>query len=253
MESITKKILAGLLAAIMAMSFAACSENSDDDDDDDKPAKKVSSSVSEAEDEDPEEDETTTTTTTEAETEAPEETTTTTEAVEVPTGDDVYDDPDFAAVFDPAVWTYYDMSDVDTAELAQKNLGIDLNGAGAQVKCYYYNVNDPITSVNVVATSVPGITPDLSTSEFIDYFTEMFSAASDQMEVVDSKETKLGNNNAIYIKLKVDVGTGTPIVEEQYDVFGDGKMVAVTFTSSEADFDSHAAEFKAVIDSLVIK
>ncbi|MBR1422005.1 MAG: hypothetical protein IJ571_00995 [Ruminococcus sp.] len=80
MESITKKILAGLLAAVMAMSFAACSENSDDDNDDDKSSKKISSSLNEAEDTVSEEEETTTTTTTEAETEAPEETTTTTEA-----------------------------------------------------------------------------------------------------------------------------------------------------------------------------
>ena len=253
MESITKKILAGLLAAVMAMSFAACSENSDDDDD--KSSKKVSSSVSETEDtesEEEEEEETTTTTTTEAETEAPEETTTTTEAVEVPTGENVYDDPDFAAEFDPAVWEYFDMSDVDTAALAQENLGINV-GVGAQVSCYYYNVNDTATSANIVSTAVPGVTADMDTTEFLDYFTQMFESVSDKMKVLDSKSTKVGNNNAIYVKINVDMGTDTPFVEEQYDIFGDGKMVAVTFTSTESDYDSHASEFKAVLDSLVIK
>ncbi|MBR1422004.1 MAG: hypothetical protein IJ571_00990 [Ruminococcus sp.] len=144
------------------------------------------------------------------------------------------------------------MSDVDTAALAQENLGINID-AGAQISCYYFNVNDPVTSVNIVSTAVPGVTADMDTTEFLDYFTQMFETLSDKVEVLDSKSIKVGNNNAIYVKINVGTGTDTPVVEEQYDIFGDGKMVAVTFTSTESDYDSHASEFKAVLDSLVIK
>lgn len=255
-----KKLLAGMLALSCILAVTGCSENDGKDDSSKKTASSASAAESEASSE---AEETTTTTTTAEETTTTAEETTTTTAEETTSSaaetkpsagtDGVYSDSDFEATFDPDVWKYIDMSSVDAQELASEALGMNLGGASANIKCCYTHLNQETTNINIISTAVPGATPDIETDEFLSYFTDLLGSVSDSFELVDSKSVKVGSNNGVYLKLKVDLGTGTSFIEEQYDLFGDGKMVACTFTAAEDDYDDCADEFKAVLDSLKIK
>ncbi len=253
-----KKLLAGVLALSCIFAVTGCSEN-----DNEQKSKKSASSASVVESEaSSDAEETTTTTTTAATTTTAEETTTTTTEQTTTTSaetkpaagtDGVYSETNFEATFDPDVWKYVDISNIDAQEAAGEALGLNLGGGSTTINCSYVHLEKPTTNVNIVSTSVPGATADINTDEFLSYFTDILGSASDSIELIDSKSVKVGNNNAIYIKLKADLGTGVTFIDEQYDIFGDGKMVACTFTAAEEDYDSHAEEFKAVLDSVKIK
>ena len=255
-----KKILAGMIAMTAMLSFASCTENEDDDSS--KATKKsTDSSVVVTEESSSKAEEETTTTTTTAATEQPTETettTTTTAKTEEPepstpvTDGDVYEEDDFSLSIDSTKWIKYDAASVD-GESVKETLGVDVGSFNTQINCLYTYVDDPSTTFNVVSTSVPGLKPDMDTSEFIDYFTQILGSASDKVSVESTESTKVGSNNAIHLKITVDAGNGAKILEEQYDIFGDGKMVAMTFTSSPDSSDDHAADFKAILDSLKIK
>lgn len=253
-----KKLLAGMLALSCILAVTGCSENETDDS-----SKKSAASSSVAESEaSSEAEETTTTTTTAAETTTTtadttttaEETTTTAAETKPSAGTDgVYSDADFEATFDPDVWKYLDMSSVDAQEMASEALGMNLGGGSTSINCCYTHLEHTTTNINIISTAVPGATADIETEEFLSYFTDLLGSVSDSFELVESKSVKVGSNNGVYLKLKVDLGSGTPFIEEQYDLFGDGKMVACTFSAAEADYDDCADDFKAVLDSLKIK
>ena len=251
-----KKILAGMIAVTAMLSFASCTENENDDSS--KAAKKSSdSSAIVAEESSSKAEEETTTTPTTAQTEQPTETetTTTTEKPEEPApvaNGDVYECDDFSISYDSSKWTKFDPTSVDS-ETVKNELGIDLGSFSTQIDCFYSCIDDPTTSFNIVASAAPGITPDIDTSDYLDYFSKILGSASDKITIESTESTKIGSNNAIHLKISLDAGDGNKIIEEQYDVFGDGKMIAATFTSSSETFDNHAADFKAVLDTLKIK
>ncbi len=255
-----KKILAGMIAVTAMLSFAACSENNDDDSNKASKKDSESSAVVVEDDSSAAEVETTTTTTTTAATEQPTETetTTTTAKPEEPepstpaAGGDTYEEDDFSVSFDSSKWFKYDAASVD-GESVKDTLGIDLGDFNTQINCLYYYTDDPTTTFNIVSTSVPGLTADMDTSELIDYFTQILGGSNDKLTVDTSEGTKVGSNNAIHLKLSVDAGTGVKLIEEQYDIFGDGKMIAVTFTATEENFDSRSSEFKSILDSIKVK
>ena len=236
-----KKILAGMIAVTAMLSFAACSENNDDDSS--KASKKDSESSAVVVEDDSSAAEVETTTT--AKPEEPEPST-------PAAGGDTYEEDDFSVSFDSSKWSKYDAASVD-GESVKDTLGIDLGNFNTQINCLYYYTDDPTTTFNIVSTSVPGLTADMDTSELIDYFTQILGGSNDKLTVDTSEGTKVGSNNAIHLKLSVDAGTGVKLIEEQYDIFGDGKMIAVTFTATEENFDSRSSEFKSILDSIKVK